>query len=123
MGLKDTIAGALNAGFAALDDLKKTVTYKTQGVGIYVPSTGTFTRVETDLSTLGIFMDYHAREIDGAQIKPHDMKFLLQQNKLSVAPKENDRLLCTDGKYWEVISIKKDPADATWELQLRSTNG
>lgn len=123
MGLKETIASAVSAGFTALGNLIETVTYKAQGVSLYDTSTGTFTRVETSFSVSGIFVEYEKKEIDGAIVKVYDQKFLFQQALLTVKPKITDRLLRTDGRHWEVMAVAEDPAHATWELQMRAQHG
>ena len=124
MGLKETIAGAVKSGFSALGNLAESVSYLAYSASsTYNPTTGTETRSETSYSVSGLFLEYSKRDIDGQQIKPHDQKFLFQQASLAVRPTLQDRLLRTDGKYWEVISVSEDPAHATWELQMRGLNG
>ena len=124
MGLRETVQQAVLSGFTALGNLLESVTYKSQGTVGYTPTTtGVVTRPETDYTITGLFYEYKKQEIDGEQIKPHDMRFLCLQSVLAVTPKITDRIVRSTGKAWEVISVKEDPAHATWELQMRSTNG
>jgi hypothetical protein len=124
VGLKSTIAAAVKAGFTALDDVPELVTYFARSAtSSYDPATGISTRVETSYLASGIFLSYQKREVDGQQIKPHDQKFLMRQEALAVRPTLSDRLLRSDGKYWEVLSVSEDPAHATWSMQIRGTNG
>lgn len=123
MGLKETIHAAIASGFTALGNLKEDVTYKSQRASTYVPSTGVFTRVETAYTVSGVFLAYGKRDIDGTQIKPHDQKFLFRQAALAVVPALTDRLVRSTGAVWDVIMVSEDPAHATWELQIRGTNG
>jgi len=124
MGLKETIAGAVSAGFTALGNLVESVTYKAQGAtSAYDVTSGTYLRSETLLTASGLFLEYQKREVDGEQIKPHDQRFLIQQASLTVTPTLQDRILRADGKHWEVIAVKQDPAHVTWELQVRALNG
>lgn len=124
MGLKATIAAAVSAGFKALDDLPEIVTYLARSASsTYDPTTGTSTRNEAPYTLGGLFLEYSKREIDGEQVKPHDQKFLFQQADLAVRPTLSDRILRADGKYWEVLAVNEDPAHATWDLQIRGTNG
>ena len=124
MGLKETILGAVKAGFGALGNLKESVTYKSFAASsTYDPATGTVTRVETSYTLSGLFLEYAKRDIDGEQIKPHDQKFLFQQADLSVTPTLQDRITRATGANWEIVGVSEDPAHATWEVQVRATNG
>lgn len=124
MGLKETVAGAVKAGFVALGNLPEAVTYQTfKSTSIYEASTGIVTRQETVTRLAGLFTDYTKQEIDGQQIHPHDRKFLFQQADLAGRPTLQDRLTRRDGTSWEVVFVKEDPAHATWELQVRALNG
>lgn len=124
MGLKETIDAALSAGFTALDNLVEKPTYlANQATSAYDPTTGTYTRNEASYTLPGLFLEYSRKDIDGTQIKPHDQRFLCQQSALAVTPTLQDRILRSDGKYWEIISISEDPAHATWDFQIRGTNG
>ena len=124
MGLKSTIESAVKAGFAALGDIVETVTYKSYAsTSSYNPDTGTVTRTETSLTVGVVFMEYNKRDIDGVQIQAHDQRVLIRQAALSVTPSLNDRIVRSTGKIWEIISVGEDPAHATWDLQVRSTNG
>lgn len=124
MGLKETIAGAVSAGFTALGNLKEDVTYNVfQTTSSYDPDTGTAVRKETSYTVPGLFLEYKKQDIDGVQIKAHDQKFLFQQKDLAVTPTLQDRIVRASGATWEVISVSQDPANVTWEVQVRTTNG
>lgn len=123
MGLRATIATALGAGFTALGDIKKTMSYKAFGASSsYNPDTSALTTVETTTTITGVVSQYDKREIDGESIRPNDQKILLQQSLLSAAPTINDRVVI-DGISWAVIDMRQDPAGATWTLQVRTQNG
>lgn len=124
MGLKETIQAAVTTGFTALGNLKESVTYKGHlSTSSYVAATGQYVRNESSTAIEGIFLDYAKRDIDGQQIKPHDQKFLVLQSQLIATPTLQDRIIRSTGAIWEVIAVSEDPAHATWELQMRATNG
>lgn len=123
MGLREVVQAGILAGMSAIGNLKETVTYKVNGTPVYNATTGASTRVETSYTVDGLFYEYSKREIDGATVRPHDMKFIFHQNELAATPTLQDRLVRSTGKIWEVISVDEDPAHATWILQIRSGNG
>jgi len=124
MGLRDTIIGAVAKAFSSLGDVVEDATYlASTASSTYDPTTGLSVRSETSYGLPGVFLDYRKQEIDGAQIKPHDQHCLFQQASLAVKPTLQDRILRSDGKYWEIISVSEDPAHATWDVQIRGTNG
>lgn len=124
MGLKETVQAGVRKGFASLGNLGEAVTYlATDASGVYDPDANTLTRKETATALSGIFLQYSKQEIDGQQIKPHDEQFLFLQSSLATRPTLQDRIRTIGGTYWEVVSVRQDPAQATWSLQVRGTNG
>jgi len=123
MGLKALIASAVAKGFLALDDIPRPLTYVATGESVYNPSTGTYTPNETEYAIVGVLGSYETREIDGQQVKAFDRKLLIQQAALPITPTLNDRVEVEDGSQWQVLGVNEDPAEVTWELQLRGTSG
>lgn len=124
MGLKELVQSAIQTGFRALGNIPESVTYLSiQNTSVYDPNTGQYVRREKSYPLTLVASDYANAEIDGVQVKPNDQRFLFLQADLPVKPTLLDRIQRTDGRYWEIVAIRKDPTDATWELQARGLNG
>jgi len=123
MGLKLLISNAVAKAFTALDDIPRPLTYVATGDSVYVPSTGTYTPNETEYAIVGVLGSYTAMEVDGQQIKAFDRRLLIRQAALPITPTLNDRVEVEDGTSWQVIDVGEDPAEVTWDLHLRGTNG
>ena len=126
MSLTTTIKNAVNVAFDALGDLVSTVTYVSAehtgtGGGTYNPVTG---EIDSDSDTEvteveAIIIGYTAREVDGSSIQMGDQRAIIKSSDLSsVTPNEKDEIkIGTD--TWHVVSFLKDPANATYEFQIR----
>ena len=66
----------------------------------------------------GVFGSFTAEEADGSINLVTDIKLLVIQDAFTGTPEEGDYI-----NGYRVISVKKDPADVTWVLGLRKTNG
>jgi hypothetical protein len=66
----------------------------------------------------GVFANYTLSDIENSAVEPNDIKLILASNDLSVTPKTGDWLEESYIQY-KVFQVKKDPADATWTLQIR----
>lgn len=103
-------AGAVGATKTAT--LRRTVT-------TFTPSTGNTTTSTTDYSWTGVLTDYADSVIDGTSIIAGDRKFLGAASDITVTPDpETDTLLIASTTY-SIVRVKTDPADATYELQVR----
>ena len=73
--------------------------------------------VET-FNSSGVFGKFNSEEVDGSNILYTDERLLILQSQLSTRPEIGDVI-----NNKRVSSVGKDPADVTWVLGLRSTNG
>ena len=122
MGLAGQIQSAISSGFKAFDDIRKSCTYHSMGTISHDPSTSPPTEVETGgldyTETLIIFTSYKLQDVDGSNIDINDKKALIVKSDYDFVPKKTDYIL--DGTdRWDVESIKIDPAEAMWVLQIR----
>ncbi|MCL1623820.1 glutamate 5-kinase [Moraxella sp. Tifton1] len=62
----------------------------------------------------GVFGSYSAYETDGQAIGIHDVKLICLQSEVTGMPMIDDVI-----NDMRVLSIAKDPANATWVMQLR----
>lgn len=125
MGLRDDIQADLAEAFDEEDDLADAVTAFTgsrEVAGEYDPTTGTSTTTVT-YSGRGVFGSFRQDEIDGQHILRTDIKVTALQNEVLLDTDDSPATPKIDDKIngLKVISVGKDPAGATWSIQLRKT--
>jgi|APSaa5957512535_1039671.scaffolds.fasta_scaffold05071_5 acyl-CoA hydrolase len=118
MGLKSTIQAVAKVAKTATEDLWTSVIFKSTASSGYNTATGAVTVSETSTTIKVLLESYTERQVDGIHIMSTDMKATFLQEDLSGSPDTND-LVTHSSKDWGVINVKSDPADATWEIQLR----
>lgn len=91
--------------------LSRTTTTLDKNTGKKTTSTQTF-------PSSGVFGKFTSEEVDGTSILYTDERLLILQSQISTKPNTGD---IVNGK--RVASVGKDPANVTWVLGLRSTNG
>lgn len=71
--------------------------------------------------TDGIISSYNDDEIDGTTIKAGDRRIMIIAGTLSspVVPKANWKVSIEDGQNWRIVDVHRDPAEATYTLQVR----
>ncbi len=72
--------------------------------------------------TDGVMTSYTDREINGTTIKAGDRNILIITGTLSspeIEPEANWKVNIEDGKNWRIVIARRDPAAATWALQVR----
>lgn len=126
MSLRDDIQADLAEAFDDLDGLADAVTAfagSREVAGEFDPVTGTTPTTTVAYSGRGVFGEYSAEEIDGQHILRQDVKLTALQNEITrdsngaqYAPEVGDMI-----DVYEVISVGKDPAGASWTIQLRRT--
>ncbi|WP_299231709.1 glutamate 5-kinase [uncultured Halomonas sp.] len=116
MGLRDDIQADIAAAFDAdLADAVRAFSASREVPGsVFDPTTGTYPSTTETYTGRGVFGGYSAQEVDGQHVLATDVKLTALQNELTDAPKIGDTL---DG--YRVINVGKDPASATWSIQLR----
>lgn len=125
MGLRDDIQADLAEAFDEEDDLADAVTAFTGSrflPGEYDPATGT-SGTTIAYSGRGVFGSYSRQEVDGQHILATDIKVTALQNEVTLdadgspaTPQIDDTI-----NGLAVINVGKDPAGATWSIQLRKT--
>ena len=67
----------------------------------------------------GMVEEYSRYSVENSFVQRGDRKLLLlAASAPGVAPKPGDRAVA-EGVTYVVIDVKRDPADATWQLQVR----
>lgn len=82
--------------------------------------TGGKTVKEKNHNTVGIVEEYSEGQIDGEIVKMGDRKLLIIAANLptGVVPQPGDRAR-TENVIYDVVAVKRDPAAATYTLQVR----
>lgn len=127
MGLRDDLQADIAAAFDDADGLADAVTTftatRTTVSDTMDPETGTYPETTSAYSGRGVFGSYRAEEIDGQHVVRTDVKLTALQNEITrdsdgaqFAPEVDDVI---DG--YDVMHVGKDPAGASWSIQLRKT--
>lgn len=120
MGLRATLASAVSAAFTALGDIPLSVTYRRTSSS-YNTATGSNTVTNTDYTiTKAVLTRYENMEIDKVTVLGSDLKLIFQTSGLSVTPNIATDIVIASGKTYNIVRVNKDPAGATYSLQLRS---
>ena len=92
----------------------------TQGSRTSGSLTGGKNPTSTDHTCRGFIDDYQDRQIDGAIIRVGDRKVTILGASITpaVVPKTNDTVT-VEGTTFTVIRVQRDPAGATYTLQVR----
>ena len=118
MGLKETVAAAATAIFNGIGNIASTYTYLQDPTGSYDPATGAVTAGGTSYSISAVRYEYEAREVDGISVLATDARLLFLQSAAGFTPKIGDEVT-VGSKQWKVINVIEDPANVTWDLQIR----
>lgn len=87
--------------------------------GSYDPVTGSTTGSETLYPVAEIILlDYQLKQVDGDIIRKLDKQALFRVSEVPVEITE-DMVLRLTGGDWDILDIKKDPANTLYELQIR----
>lgn len=127
MGLRDELTADLAEAFDTdLADAVTSFTGTQQGEGAYDPITGTMTPAVITYAGRGVFSAYDHDMVDGTNILATDERLTVLQAELLItdeegvatefraSPEVGDII---EGKV--AISVRQDPAKATWRIQLR----
>jgi hypothetical protein len=127
MGLRDELTADIAEAFD--EDLADAVTAFTgtqQGEDDYDPVTGAMTPSVTAYAGRGVFGSYSNDEIDGSSILATDERLTALQAEVMVTEAGNPTETRATPKVGDmiagkrVIQLGKDPAGATWIIQLRA---
>lgn len=122
MGLRDELQADLAEAFD--DDLSDAVTAFTgtrtvaddtdSGIDDWMNPPDTPSASTLAYSGRGVFTDYSTYELDSDIIDVTDVKLIVLQNEITAEPIADDKI-----NGYSVIRVSKDPANATYEIQLR----
>lgn len=122
MGLRDDIQTDLAEAFD--DELSDAVTAFTgvrtvasdtdDGVDDWMNPPDTPSASTLTYSGRGVFTDYSTYELNSDIINVTDVKLIVLQNEITAEPIADDKI-----NGYSVVRVSKDPALATYEIQLR----
>lgn len=106
------VSGALSSTFDDCTIERETMT--ADGRGGFEAST------EANHDAKGLVLDYSdfARSASGGSIAASDRKVIILGHGLAITPRVGD-LVTIGGARWRAISVSRDPAAATYEIQGR----
>ena len=128
MGLKETVASAVAAGFTAVGNIKTSVTVRTV-TKTYDEENGTTTEVATDTTVSGILTDYTQYEINnsGGGMQIHDRKLIVQVSDLTTAPTPDTTRVIISNTTYRIVpktaggrGIWTDPTRSVYIIHLRA---
>ena len=117
MSLRELVQANVTTAFKELGDLKSSGTYTSSG-GTYDPSTGTVSTGTTYSFTDGVVTVYGSMEIDNTTVLRTDRKLILNATGLGFNPAISGTVTINSSDF-KVVSVRSDPAGATYTLQLR----
>lgn len=121
MGLKSTINSAISSAFAAVGDLKDSITYRRITLGNYEVDVMEQSLTPTDEVIQVVITDYKSAEVDGDRIMSYDRKVLINADDVSYRPNVRDKIY-HDGQWHNIISpIRSIPGSGIYLLQIRAT--
>lgn len=123
MGLRETVARAVDAAFDAIGNLVETVTYKSVTASGYTPATGAVTRTTTNVTLpRTVFFEFTQKEIDNDPAVATDMKLMFPAADLNgIVPKSQDIFTDSLGRTWEVQRLLSVPTDVVYILHCRTS--
>ncbi len=102
---------------AALAGVMYPITIRRTLPGTYDPSTGGVTPgAVTDYSARGTVDSFSPTEIQAGLVQATDRKVTLLAEGLGIVPNPATDTILTDGTTLAVVSVRSDPARATWEI-------
>jgi hypothetical protein len=119
MGLRETIAKAVDSAWAAIGDIPEDATFRRVSK-TYSPATGQWVDSNTDYTVPIVFTRFEAMELDKVYVFAVDLKAIIKQNDMPVVPNTSSDRVVRNGTIYNVVRVFQDPAGATYTLQLRS---
>lgn len=121
MAVLDSVRAALDTGWAALGDLKQSVTVRRITRGVYSPETGTTTDNVLAATVDCVLTNFQAELIDGTDIRVGDLQCIIRGKDISFRPEQGDSVTLPNGQIWRVMRATGDLYDPPiyHELMLR----
>jgi hypothetical protein len=120
MGILDTLPGIIDGALTGAGLMRSASISRANGY----TSDGRGGRIATHAAAVtcrALVVDYSdaMRGLSNGAIMASDRKAIVMGASLSVAPSVDDVFIDPDGREWKVIRASRDPAGASYELQLR----
>ena len=119
MSLRALAAKAAASAFTAAGDIVTNGSL-VRVVKTYDAATGSTSTTSASYNAPTIFSSFKDFEIDKITIVAGDVKAIILQARLAVAPLLTDSYLNATGRAHQVLGVMQDPAAATWTLHLRA---
>ena len=125
MGIRDDLQADIAEAFDGdLADAVNSFTGSYQTAGTYDPITETTTGSTVTYSGRGVLASYVLNRIDGVNILHGDLKLIALVNEVTDKPAVDHIITAPDlvkgtSQTYKVITVKTDPAQASYTIQLR----
>lgn len=122
MGLRDDLQADLAEAFddelsdavTAFAGTRTTASDTDSGIDDWMNPPDTPTASTLTYTGRGVFTDYSTYELNSDIINVTDVKLIVLQNEITAEPIADDKI-----NGYSVVRVSKDPALATYEIQLR----
>ena len=119
MSLKTTIQNAAKTAFGVVSSMLESVTIKHKTGTSYDSGTMVNTPTYSSTTTQAIVANFNAREIDNSSILASDKRIVIERRLVAnIDPADRITLGASTDEY-DIMSVKEDPAEAVWVLQVR----
>ncbi len=121
MSLRADFAAAAVDIFAAFGDVPIALTLTKMLSAEYNTTTGVVDTANDEFEAQGFIIEYDQHEVDGETVRTGDVKCILRQAEIDAQVTVNDKITINE-RIYDVVNVGKDPADALWLLQIRSSD-
>ncbi len=126
MGLRSSIASAVDSAFVAVGDIAETITFRKRTTGSYTTSSGVVSHTDSDTSIKAIVTprSFQQQPQGGAAYEDKNfittehggaLEFTIKASDITGTPDTNDQIV-RDGEVYSVNQISFDPAGATYQI-------
>jgi len=124
MGLRSSIASAVDSAFVAVGDIAETITFRKRTTGSYTTSSGVVTHTDSDTSIKAIVTPRSFQQQPQASSGDKNfittehggaLEFTIKASDITGTPDTNDQIV-RDGEVYSVNQISFDPAGATYQI-------
>ena len=104
----------------ALAGIVYPITLRRAGGDVYDPiSGGVVPGTPVDHAARGFLSSFSTLEFQAGLVEAGDIKITVLAAGLAVEPTPSTDTVIHDGRTFTIVSVKSDPAKATWTLQVR----
>jgi len=119
MKLKTFLKKSAQKAISGLGDVAKKIKFHQTIGGAYQSASGAIGASTRSMNVSGIVSRFALTEIDNIDIKKQDLRLLVPANAFGSATPTTADQFEIDNQLYTIVSVKTDPAEATYTFQLR----